>query len=329
MHWNNSRGTWQLTRRLSRQLFRTAIIAVASGAAASVALVALLPPDFDPPVLHWALLLSAIVGTLGVVVLVAWMATQARIAMAEARHARLMAAQARFDAETAIAERQAALDLHGVVQEQMARASRERLKLLNELSHQLRTPLQAVVGWCDLVMLQAADHPTIVAGLDVIRRNANEQARILAEILSDGRPVVELLPLARSDRALDGLIVLVVEDQDDSREFLRSTIRHAGGYVIVAASAAEGLQALEAHRPDVIVSDLGLPGEDGMAFVERARARGFGDVPALALTGYTQAETRRRAIEAGFREHAGKPVNAPELIALLSSLDPRPRTPSA
>jgi CheY-like chemotaxis protein len=327
MHWINSRRSSLLTRRLSRELYRTAIIAVASGVVVSVAFIAFLPPDFDPPILHWALLLAAIVGILGIVVLVAWVATQARVAMAEARHARLLAAQARFDSETAIADRQAALELYGVAQEQMARASRERLRLLNELSHQLRTPLQAVVGWCDLVMLQAADHPSIVAGLDVIRRNANEQARIIAEILNDGRPVVELLPLAQSERALEGLIVLVVEDQDDSREFLRATIRDAGGLVIVAASAEEGLHALEAHRPDIIVSDLELPGKDGLAFVQSVRARGFGDVPALALTGYTQAETRRRALEAGFREHAGKPVNAPELIALLSSLDPRSRAP--
>jgi CheY-like chemotaxis protein len=310
---------------LSRELYRTAIIAVAAGAIVSVSLMAVLPPDFDPPVLQWTLLVAAIGGVLGVVWLVVWMATQARISMAEARHARLLAAQARFDAETAIAERQAALDLHSVAQEQIARASRERLKLLNELSHQLRTPLQAVVGWCDLVMLQAADHPSIVAGLDVIRRNANAQARIIAEILSDGRPVVELLTVTGDAKGLEGMIVLVIEDQDDSREFLRSTILGAGGYVIAAASAEEGLSALEAHRPDVIVSDLGLPGDDGLAFVQSARARGFGDVPALALTGYTQAETRRRALEAGFREHAGKPVNAPELIALLSSLDPRQR----
>jgi CheY-like chemotaxis protein/Tfp pilus assembly protein PilE len=310
---------------LSRELFRTAVIATASGVVASIAVVAVMPPGVDPSAVQWTLLVLAVVGILAVVWLVAWTATRARVSMAEARHARLLAAQARFDAETANAERQAALDLHRVAQEQIARAARERLKLLNELSHQLRTPLQAVVGWCDLVMMQAAEHPSIVAGLDVIKRNANAQARIIAEILNDGRSVVELLPMTDAVKALDGLIVLVVEEQDDSREFLRATIRDAGGCVIVAATAEEGLTALEAHRPDVIVSDIGLPGDDGLAFVQTARARGFADVPALALTGYTQAETRRRALDAGFREHAGKPVNGQELIALLSSLDPRPR----
>ena len=98
---------------------------------------------------------------------------------------------------------------------------------------------------------------------------------------------------------------------------------------MLAASAEEGLIALESTRPDIIVSDIGLPDGDGLQFVQSARARGFADVPALALTGYTQAETRRRALEAGFREHAGKPVNAPELIALLTSMDPRRKEPVA
>jgi CheY-like chemotaxis protein len=315
-----------MTRRLSRELYRTAIVAAAAGVVTSVTVVALLPPDLEPALLPWALLAWAALGIVLAVWLIAWTATRARAAAADARHARLLAAQARFDAETAAAERQAALELHRVTQEQIARASRERLRLLNELSHQLRTPLQAVVGWCDLVKLQAADHPGLVAGLEVIRRNAAAQARIIAEILADGRPPIELLPpIEGIADALRGLIVLVVEDQEDSRTFLQSTIREAGGFVIAAASAEEALLALDSQRPDIIVSDIGLPGSDGITFVQNVRARGLSDVPALALSGYTQAETRRRALEAGFREHVGKPVNAPEFIAMLTSLDPRPR----
>ena len=311
---------------MSRDLYKTAIVAVAAGIVVSVAAVAWLPPTVDLTLLPWALIVWAVASIAVVVCLLAWTAARARAASADARHARMVAAQARFEADTAIAERQAALELNRVAQEQIGRVSRERLRLLNELSHQLRTPLQAVLGWCDIVRMQAPDNPTILAGLEVIRRNAVEQARIIAEILGDGRTTVELLPQVETvTDTLGGLMVLVVEDQDDSREFLSRAIGEAGGRVVVAATAEEGLDALEAHRPDLIVSDLGLPGTDGLAFVQSARARGFTDVPALALTGYTQADTRRRALEAGFQAHAGKPVNAPELIALLSAMDPRRR----
>ena len=110
-----------------------------------------MPPNLNPALLPWALIVWAVASILMVVGLLAWTAARARAAMADARHARLTAAQARFEAETAIAERQAALELNRVAQDQLGRVSRERLRLLNELSHQLRTPLQAVVGWCDLV----------------------------------------------------------------------------------------------------------------------------------------------------------------------------------
>src|SRR5262245_56678272 len=277
-----SNDTLRLTRRLSRELYSTAIVAIASAIAVSVIVVLCVPPNLDMALLPWALMAWALLGIGIFIVLLAWTAARARVLMADVRHARMLAAHARDQAETAAAERIAALELTRVAHEQIGRVSRERIRLLNELSHRLRTPLQAVVGWCDLMKLQGGHEPAIAAGLEVIRRNARSQAQIIAEILGDARNTAERLPQSEViAHVLDGLIVLIVEDQADSREFLRVTIAEAGALVVAAASAEEGLLALETHQPDIIVSDLGLPGADGLSFLQSARARGF-ERPALA-----------------------------------------------
>ncbi|HEV7298037.1 MAG TPA: response regulator, partial [Tepidisphaeraceae bacterium] len=90
-----------------------------------------------------------------------------------------------------------------------------------------------------------------------------------------------------------------------------------------AATAAEGMEVLQAERPDVVVSDIGLPTRDGYEFMKQVRAlaedRG-GKTPALALTAYARAEDRMRAIRAGFQMHVPKPVEPAELITMVASL---------
>jgi len=115
---------------------------------------------------------------------------------------------------------------------------------------------------------------------------------------------------------LSGLHVLVVEDDEDSREMLAAALKSAGARVTAAASAAEGFEAVGRLRPDVLVADIGMPVEDGYSLIARVRALGAaagGDLPAAALTAYARAEDRARALAAGFQAHVAKPVE-PRLL---------------
>ncbi|MFP2911000.1 ATP-binding protein, partial [Pyxidicoccus sp. 3LFB2] len=122
---------------------------------------------------------------------------------------------------------------------------------------------------------------------------------------------------------LAGLRVLLVDDEADTREFLRALLEGCDARVTVAASAAEGLEALQRERPDVMVSDIGMPGEDGYGFIRKVRALSAsqgGRTPAAALTAYARTEDRTRVLLAGFQAHVPKPVEPAELLAVLASL---------
>jgi PAS domain S-box-containing protein len=118
---------------------------------------------------------------------------------------------------------------------------------------------------------------------------------------------------------LGGRTVLVVEDHDDARELISAVLEGAGARVLVAASASEALALARDTRPDVLVADLGLPGEDGYALLTRFRAR-YPDVPAIALTAYARSTDRDRALAHGFRRHVIKPVDPTALVEHIVSL---------
>ncbi|HZH04544.1 MAG TPA: ATP-binding protein, partial [Myxococcaceae bacterium] len=122
---------------------------------------------------------------------------------------------------------------------------------------------------------------------------------------------------------LDGVHVLVVDDEEDARELVRTLLEGCRARVTTAASAQEGLTLLHSERPDLLVSDVGMPGEDGYAFIGQVRALGSkqgGETPAVALTAYARAEDRTRVLLAGFSTHVPKPVEPLELLAVLASL---------
>jgi CheY-like chemotaxis protein/two-component sensor histidine kinase len=120
-----------------------------------------------------------------------------------------------------------------------------------------------------------------------------------------------------------GLRVLLVEDEPDVREMLVTLLERCGLHVTAASSAAEGWELLQRDRPDVLISDVGMPGEDGYTFLRRVRAlpveRG-GRVPALAITAHARPEDRRKALLAGFQMHLAKPVPADELLLMIATL---------
>ena len=122
---------------------------------------------------------------------------------------------------------------------------------------------------------------------------------------------------------LDGLRVLLVEDDDDSRWLLGTMLKRQGAAVTSTSSSLEALNAFEAGPPDVVISDLGMPEENGLELMRKLRmfpaGRG-GLVPAIALTGYATPKDRERALAAGYQLHLAKPVEASELIAAIFSL---------
>ena len=122
---------------------------------------------------------------------------------------------------------------------------------------------------------------------------------------------------------LDGLRVLVVDDETDAREWIRTVLQDSGAEVILAASVGEALEALQQSRPDVLVSDIGMPDEDGYALMRKIREMELVSgvsIPAVALTGYARVEDYREALAAGFQLHVAKPVRPAELIAVVASL---------
>ncbi|GAB1541222.1 hypothetical protein NUACC21_38920 [Scytonema sp. NUACC21] len=127
---------------------------------------------------------------------------------------------------------------------------------------------------------------------------------------------------------LTGARVLVVEDNIDSREFLVFVLEQYGATVMAAESASEAFEALLVFQPHVLVSDIGMPGEDGYAFLHKVRtlaAEQGGAIPAIALTAYAKNEDRDRALAVGFQRHLSKPVEPAELIAVVASLiKPKP-----
>jgi len=121
---------------------------------------------------------------------------------------------------------------------------------------------------------------------------------------------------------LQGLKILLVDDEDDTREVLPALLARFGAEVEAAASTPEALAALPRFQPDVLVSDIAMPGEDGYALIRRVRALdgNLGDLPAIALTAQAGAGDRRQALEAGFQMHLAKPVEPRDLVAAVLSV---------
>jgi signal transduction histidine kinase len=142
----------------------------------------------------------------------------------------------------------------------------------------------------------------------------------------------EILPLVASERQagpwgnpalLAGLRVLVVEDEADTRELLVTALEQCGAQVTAVPSAAAALEQLDSGPADVLVSDLGMPDEDGYSLIRKVRARApgqGGSVPAAALTAYARAEDRSRVLASGFQMHLPKPIDPGDLVNMVASL---------
>jgi CheY-like chemotaxis protein len=133
----------------------------------------------------------------------------------------------------------------------------------------------------------------------------------------------DMLPSYDCPERLEGLKVLVVDDEPDTRELLKAGLGQCGAEVTAAGSAAEALEAISVGVPDLLISDIGMPNEDGYELMLRVRAlpdESGGRVPAIALTAYARVEDRMQALRVGYQMHVSKPVELAELVAVAASL---------
>ncbi len=134
----------------------------------------------------------------------------------------------------------------------------------------------------------------------------------------------DLLPAGDdcTDR-LDGLRILVVDDEADTRDLLKQGLEYCGAKVKTVGTAAEAVTALSANLPDVLISDIGMPGVDGYELIRQVRrlpSNQGGKIPAIALTAYTRTEDRLQALRAGYDMHVPKPVELAELVAVAATV---------
>ncbi len=123
--------------------------------------------------------------------------------------------------------------------------------------------------------------------------------------------------------SLEGISILVVDDEPDARDLLQRVLSERHARVVVAESADRGLELIQLEKPDVVLSDIGMPKKDGYEFIAAVRKLApeqGGKTPAIALTAFARSEDRTRAMLAGYQVHLSKPIEAHELIATVASL---------
>ncbi|HEU0185071.1 MAG TPA: PAS domain S-box protein [Blastocatellia bacterium] len=150
---------------------------------------------------------------------------------------------------------------------------------------------------------------------------------IATPIGDDGGAPDTIKDTVKGPRELAGVRALVVDDENDARELLKSALGHYGADVVAVSSAAEAYALITAPpadgRPDIVVADIGMPDEDGYSLIRRVREweEGRGSyIPAVALTAYGRVEDRMRALKVGFQMHVAKPVDPDELVIVIKSL---------
>jgi hypothetical protein len=122
---------------------------------------------------------------------------------------------------------------------------------------------------------------------------------------------------------LDGVRVLIVDDEADTRDLLATILKQYGAEASSAGSAQEAIAHLNQQPSDVMVSDIGMPDEDGYELIRQVRslpAERGGNTPAIALTAYARVEDRLKAFQAGYQMYIAKPVEPAELVAVIASL---------
>jgi CheY-like chemotaxis protein/anti-sigma regulatory factor (Ser/Thr protein kinase) len=142
--------------------------------------------------------------------------------------------------------------------------------------------------------------------------------------VAGAEPIEIAEPASDSRPSLRGLTVLILDDERDARELAAIVLEDAGASVVQAGDVSAALRVLAETHVSVIISDIGIPGEDGYSFLHRVRAEtSTRSIPAIALTAFARAEDRQRALASGFQGHLAKPIDPAKLVACLAALVPR------
>jgi PAS domain S-box-containing protein len=150
-----------------------------------------------------------------------------------------------------------------------------------------------------------------------IKTAQTETGKMIEEQAANSSPLLDWLP------SLNGVKVLAVDDEASAREIISAVLTQCGATVTAVASAADAITVLAQSRPDVLVSDIGMPDENGYELISKVRKlkpEQGGNIPAVALTAYARTEDRMRALAAGFQSHVPKPIEPAELALVVASL---------
>ncbi|MHC5862837.1 response regulator, partial [Nostoc sp.] len=127
---------------------------------------------------------------------------------------------------------------------------------------------------------------------------------------------------------LEGLCILAVDDQEDSRDLMKWMLEEFGAEVVIVTSTREAIATLTESpgRYDLLLADIGMPEEDGYSLIRQVReleALAGGQIPAVAITAYATEQERQRAIDAGFQMHLAKPIDLTQLVLMIANLSGR------
>ena len=159
---------------------------------------------------------------------------------------------------------------------------------------------------------------TLKLPLMIVHQQPSEAARLEHPHIERSAPALESAP------RLDGVHVLAVDDEADSLNLLRTVLESAGASVTTAHNAADAIDAIQAHRPNVLVADIGMPGMDGLQLIRTIRQmeEPLRSTPAAALTAYARSQDRITSLASGFHMHLAKPIDPLELIVAIATLAP-------
>jgi CheY-like chemotaxis protein len=199
--------------------------------------------------------------------------------------------------------------------------------LLSTFSHELRAPLNAILGWAHILASGEVDGGKRAHALETIERNARALAALIADLLDHNSSTCPPEANAPSRSAsgfpelLSGLHALVVEDDPDSSELVETILRRFGADVTCVATVRAALGALAQRRPDVLVSDIGLPDDDGLTLIRRIRGmQELAALPAIALSAYASRRDITQALAAGFQAYIPKPIEPHQLGKIIADV---------